>query len=152
VLNGQRDGRTFSLDDLLRLPKRKNFFKTSVDSFPSVSCLNVYYFSMLKYFVSGSPSPSNRGSDNDVASQRRKAERQQILQRLIASQIPNDGSIGSSGETVMMKSLGGRRVFSANEQSVEVELERVETRLCSQMSLDPKAEKKVKQMHSSDCD
>ena len=98
---------------------------------------------MLKYFVSGSPSPSSRGSDNDVASQRRKAERQQILQRLIASQIPNDGSIGSSGETVMMKSLGGRRVFSANEQSVEVELERVETRLCSQMSLDPKAEKKV---------
>jgi hypothetical protein len=79
-----------------------------------------------------------------VASQRRKTERQQILQRLIASQIPNDDFENKSGEAVMMMPLGARRLFSANEQNVEVELEKVETRLCSQISLDPKAEKKVK--------
>lgn len=79
-----------------------------------------------------------------MASQRRKTERQQILQRLIASQIPNDGCEKTPGETIMIKPLGGRSVFSANEQNVEVELEKVETRLCSQMLLDPKSEKKVK--------
>ncbi|EFX70182.1 hypothetical protein DAPPUDRAFT_328429 [Daphnia pulex] len=41
---------------------------------------------------SRSPSPNKRGSDNDVASQRRNIERQQILQRLIASQVPNNTS------------------------------------------------------------
>ncbi|EFX65135.1 hypothetical protein DAPPUDRAFT_265155 [Daphnia pulex] len=41
---------------------------------------------------SRSPSPNKRGSDNDVASLRRDIERQQILQRLIASQVPNNTS------------------------------------------------------------
>ena len=93
--------------------------------------------------VLGSPSPNNRGSDNDVASQKRKVERKQILQRLIASQIPNRDE-NKTGETIMMMPLGRRNLLSPSEQNnITTNMQKGEIRMCSQLSLDPKADKKV---------
>ena len=87
----------------------------------------------------GSPSPSKRGSDNDVASQRRDMERQQILQRLIASQIPSNRNVG---ETVMMTQLG-QHTLTIQDQIADGDM--METAIAAQLQLqlDLKAEKKV---------
>ncbi|XP_059350348.1 uncharacterized protein LOC130692880 isoform X2 [Daphnia carinata] len=116
---GPRSGRTFSLDDLFRLPKR-------------------------------SPSPSKRGSDNDVASQRRDIERQQILQRLIASQIPNSHpgyNTSDTGEAIMMTqlSLQSPSSFLNTIHDHTTDASMMDTAIAAQLQLqlDLKAEKKV---------
>ena len=90
-------------------------------------------------FAAGSPSPSKRGSDNDVAGQRRDMERQQILQRLIASQIPSNRN-NNAAETVMMTQLGPQ-TLTIQDGDGEV----METAMAAQLQLqlDLKAEKKV---------
>lgn len=96
----------------------------------------------VSHTISGSPSPSKRGSDNDVASQRREIERQQILQRLIASQIPSNRQTSNNKETVMMTQLG-QQSNSVQERITDSDV--LETTMAAQMQLqlDLKAEKKV---------
>ncbi len=97
-------------------------------------------------YTAGSPSPSKRGSDNDVASQRRDMERQQILQRLIASQIPsnNRNSTSNTGETVMMTQFGQQTLTIQDHSITDVDV--METAMAAQLQLqlDLKAEKKVR--------
>lgn len=89
----------------------------------------------------GSPSPCKRGSDNDVTTQRREMERQQILQRLIASQIPNRNKTSKPGETVAMTPLG--RSVTSDEHNTDNEFNESNITNHLQLQLDLKAEKKV---------
>lgn len=90
----------------------------------------------------GSPSPSKRGSDNDVATQRREMERQQILQRLIASQIPSNRHGTNGREAVMMTQLG-QNSLAVQDNTANADV--METTMAAQLQLqlDLKAEKKV---------
>lgn len=92
-------------------------------------------------FFAGSPSPCKRGSDNDVTTQRREIERQQILQRLIASQIPNRNQAAKAGEMVAMTPLG--RSITTVDHSTDNEIAESNVANQLQLQLDLKAEKKV---------
>jgi hypothetical protein len=71
-------------------------------------------------------------------------ERQQILQRLIASQIPNNRNTSNTGETVMMTQFGQQTLTVQDHSVTDVDV--METAMAAQLQLqlDLKAEKKVR--------
>lgn len=86
-----------------------------------------------------------------MASQRRDIERQQILQRLIASQVPSSKSIpghptSSPGETVMMTQFGLQThssLLTAIQDTSDAGGMDANVVAQFQLQLDLKAEKKV---------
>ena len=90
----------------------------------------------------GSPSPGNKqSSDNELGSQRREAERHQILQRLINSQAAREQSKDTIYLTPTTAQFRAGRRNDADEVSTDTD--QIETTMTTQMQMDMKAEKKV---------
>ena len=102
------------------------------------------------FLAPGSPSPAKRNSDNELASQRRETERQQILQRLVASQTQRTER---PPETIYLTPMAAefRNVGrpDADDCSTDTEWNQSETAMNSQTQIDLKAEKKVSHSASS---
>ena len=90
----------------------------------------------------GSPSPGKRNSDNELASQRRETERQQILQRLVASQVHRT----QQPETIYLTPMAAefRNVARQDADDFSTDTDQMESIMNSQLQIDLKAEKKVR--------